>query len=303
MPAAAIEGNSLLAVDVGGSNTRAALFDVVEGSYRFVASGSAASTAEAPFRDISLGVRGAIQHLQTITGRTLLDGDGRLITPVQPDGSGVDTFASTLSAGPAMKTALVGLLADVSLESARRLAETCYTRIVDTTGVNDARQPDQRIDALMRSQPDVVLITGGTDGGASRSLQKILEPAGLAAFLLAPEKRPSILFAGNQKSQAEVEELLGKVSASLHLSPNVRPSLEIEDLEPAAHELALLFVEVRKRQLMGVDQLEAWTGGDVLPTAYAKGRIVRLLNRLYGSSRGSVLAVDLGASAAVIAAG
>ncbi|HET6846778.1 MAG TPA: glutamate mutase L, partial [Anaerolineales bacterium] len=81
------------------------------------------------------------------------------------------------------------------------------------------------------------------------------------------------------------------------------PSLEIEDLEPAARELALLFVEVRKRQLMGVDQLEAWSGGDVLPTAYAKGRIVRLLSKLYGSARSSVLAVDLGASAAVIAAG
>ena len=41
------QGESVLAVDVGGATTRAVLFDIVEGAYRFVASGSAASTAEA----------------------------------------------------------------------------------------------------------------------------------------------------------------------------------------------------------------------------------------------------------------
>ena len=302
-PAARGEGDSLLAVDVGGATTRAALFDIVEGQYRFIAAGAAASTAEAPFRDISHGVRGAIQHLQTITGRSLLDTDGRLVSPAKPDGSGVDSFVSTLSAGPALKTALIGLLPDVSLESARHLAETCYTRIVDTSGVNDARQPDQRIDILLRIQPDTVLIAGGTDGGASRSLLKTLEPVGLSSFLLAPEKRPSLLFAGNQDLQQEVRELFGAVSASLHFSPNVRPSLELEDIEPAARELATLFLAVRKRQMQGIDQLESWSGGAVLPTAYAEGRMIRFLSKVRGGSPGAVLSVDLGASAAVITAG
>jgi N-acetylglucosamine kinase-like BadF-type ATPase len=69
MTAAWIESESLLAVDVGGANTRAALFDVVEGEYRFVAAGSAPSTAEAPFRDVGEGVRNAIIELQSVTGR------------------------------------------------------------------------------------------------------------------------------------------------------------------------------------------------------------------------------------------
>jgi len=42
-----------LAVDVGNRDTRAALFDVVEGYYRFIASGHAPSTAAAPFKDLS----------------------------------------------------------------------------------------------------------------------------------------------------------------------------------------------------------------------------------------------------------
>ena len=303
MPASLVQGDSLLAVDIGGANTRAVLFDVVEGEYRFLASSSAQSTAEAPVRDVSEGVRNAIASLQATTSRTLLDNDRRLITPSQADGTGVDAFVATLSAGPALKTVIVGLLSDVSLESARRLAETTYSRVLDSVGINDRRKTDQQIDRLMRLQPDVVIITGGTDGGASRSIRKMLEPVGLSSYLSASEKRPAVLFAGNQKLDHEVKELLGNVTSALHFSANVRPSLDTEDLEPAARELASLYLGVRKRQLKGVDLIESWAGGHVLPTAYAEGRMLRFLGQVYGSTRGGILGVDMGASAAVVAAG
>lgn len=303
MPVSLVQGDSLLAVDIGGATTRAVLFDVVEGEYRFLASGSAPSTAEAPFKDTSEGVRNAIANLQAVTGRSLLDKERRLVTPSQADGSGVDAFVATLSAGPALKTVVVGLLSDVSLESARRLAETTYARVVDSMGLNDHRKPDEQIDALLRLRPDVVIITGGVDGGASRSIHKMLEPVGLAGYLLSPEKRATVLFAGNQKLDDEVKELLGNVTAGLHFSPNVRPSLDTEDIEPAARELAALYLNVRRRQLKGVDAVEAWANGDVLPTAYAEGRMLRFLGQVYGGARGGILSVDIGASAAVIAAG
>ena len=199
-----IEGDSLLAVDIGAATTRAVLFDVVEGQYRFVASGHSPSTAEAPFKDVSEGVRNAIAHLQTVTGRNLLDVNRGLIAPSQSDGSGVDSFVATLSAGPTLKAVIVGLLADVSLESARRLTETIYARLVDSIGLNDHRRSDELIDNILRQCPDVIVVTGGTDGGASRSIQKMLEPIGLACYLMPAEKRPAVLYAGNQKMEAEV---------------------------------------------------------------------------------------------------
>lgn len=301
MPSSLVDGNSLLAVDVGAANTRAVLFDVVEGEYRFIASGIAPSTAEAPFKDVIEGVRNAVANLQSVLGRNLLDASRGLITPSQANGSGVDGLVVTLSAGSTIKTVIVGLLKDVSLESARRLTSSTYARVVDTIALNDMRKPEQKIDSILRLRPDLVVITGGTDGGASRSIQKILEPIGLASFLLPEEKRPSVLFAGNQKMEAEVKSLVGSLSSSLHFSPNVRPSLETEDLDPAERELAHLFVGIRKRQIKGVDQLDLWSGGHVLPTAYATGRMVRFLTKAYGDS--SILNVDIGASAASISAG
>ena len=173
---------------------------------------------------------------------------------------------------------------------------------MDTISLNDTRKPDQQIDSILRLRPDLVVITGGTDGGASLSIQKLLEPIGLASFLLPEEKRPAVLFAGNEKMEEEVKTLVGSLATSLHFSPNVRPSLETEDIDPAERELAHLMINIRKRQLKGVDLLNLWSGGHILPTAYATGRMVRFLSKVYGSKKG-ILSVDIGASAAVIAAG
>lgn len=302
MPSSIVTGNSMLAIDVGAVHTRAVFFDVIEGEYRFVASGIARSTAEAPYKDAAEGVRNAVGHLQVVLGKTLLDTARGVITPSQPDGSGVDALVITLSAGPAIKTIVVGLLKDVSLESARRLAESSYTRIVDTMDINDQRKADQQLDGILRARPDLVVIAGGTDGGASRSIQKLLEPIGLACFLMPEEKRPAILFAGNEKMEGEVRSLVGSLAASLHFSPNIRPSLETEDIDPAERELARMFINIRKRQIKGVDLLDLWAGGHILPTAYAAGRMVRFLAKVYTSRKG-ILSVDLGSSAAVIAAG
>ncbi len=302
MPSSLVDGNSLLALDVGAANTRAILFDVVEGEYRFIASGTSPSTAETPFKDVSEGAKNAIENLQNLTGRTLLDGSRSLITPSQPNGSGVDSLVVTLSAGPTIRTAIVGLLKDVSLESARRLTDSTYARIFETIGLNDHRKPEQQIDAILRARPDLIVIAGGTDGGASRSLQKLLEPIGLACYLMPVEKRPSVLYVGNEKLEEDVKKLIGPQASSLHFSPNVRPSLETEDLEPAERELAHIFVNVRKRQIRGVDTLDLWSGGHTLPTGYAIGRMVRFLAKVYASSKG-ILSVDIGASAAIISAG
>jgi hypothetical protein len=302
MPTSLVQNESILAIEVGTAVTRAVLFDVVEGQYRFVASGKAPSTAESPFRDIGIGVREAITALQDVTGGTLLGPDNNLIAPSQADGSGVDSVVATISTGPVVRTVVVGLLSAVSVQSARRLAESTYARVVEALDLSDHRKSDQQLDAVMRARPDLVIVTGGTDGGASRSMLKMLEAIGLACYLTPLEKRPMVLYAGNDKLAGDVQELLGAHAGMLKISHNVRPSLEVENLGPASNELASLVVNLRQRQVKGVDELNMWTGGNILPTAYAQGRMIRFLSRQFDSTRG-LLSVNIGASAASVAAG
>ena len=302
MPTSLVQNESVLAIEVGASVTRAVLFDVVEGQYRFVSTGQAPTTAEAPFKDVGLGIREAVDNLQTITGSKFLDERRNLITPSQPDGSGVDVIVATISAGPSVRTVIAGLLKDVSLQSAKRLAESTYSRIVESLDLTDQRKPEQQLDGIVRSRPDLVILAGGTDGGASRSIVKMLEAVGLACYLIPLEKRPMVLYAGNQSLAEDVQELLGGHAGKLEISHNVRPALETEDLGPASHELAGLVIQLRQRQLKGVEELYRLTGGNLLPTAYAQGRMIRFLSRMYESTRG-LLSVNIGASATSVAAG
>ncbi|MCC7511733.1 MAG: glutamate mutase L, partial [Anaerolineae bacterium] len=162
--------------------------------------------------------------------------------------------------------------------------------------------PDEQIDAILRARPDLIVLAGGTDGGASRSVHMMLDTAGLACYLMPKEKRPAILFAGNNSLADDVKRLLESLTPALHFSPNLRPSLDVEDLDPAMSELSQIVTGIRRGQLRGVDELEAWSNGHVFPTAYATGRMTRFLSRLTGAS-GGVLSVTLGASAASVAAG
>ncbi len=301
MPTSLVDADSLLAIDVGSVTTRAFLFDVVDGRYRFLATGSAATTANAPFSDVGEGIRMALENLQTITGKVLVGGDERLIIPSRPDGSGVDVVAATISAGPPLRVVLVGLLEDVSLESARRLASTTYVRIVETLSLNDRKKTESRIDSILRLRPDLVLMTGGTDGGASQSVLRLLESVGLANYWLPQENRFEVLYAGNQQLEDEVRATFGRLGP-VHIAPNVQPELGVERFEGAKVQLADIVRAVRSRQLSGVRELDNWSGGGMLPTASSFGRIIRFLSQVYDPTKG-VIGVDIGASATTLAAG
>lgn len=301
MPTSLVEGNSLLAIDIGAVTTRAAYFDVVEGHYRFIAMGQSQTTSAAPLKNVLLGVQMAIGNLQLLLGKPLIDNEGRLTMPSQPDGIGVDSMVTTISAGPAIKTLVVGLLAEVSLKSIESLAQTTYTRIIDTIGLNDPRRSDQQVDSIVRNTPELVLMAGGMDGGATSSVQKTLEIIGLAAYLLPEAKRPAVLYAGNKALAQEVKDSLKDIASYVQITPNVRPSLEVEDLAPAQRDLSNLVIKVREQQMPQLSELRELSGGVILPSAYAQGRMIRFLSSYYASGKG-VLSVDAGASTISIGA-
>ncbi len=294
------ESSSLLSVDVGSVNTRAVLFDMVEGRYRFLAGGSAPTTAGAPMFDSSEGVRYALDSLQRISGRALVTGDEQLIIPSAEDGSGADGLAPTLSAGEPLKVVAVGLLEKVSLTSVLNLVSSTYARVVETISLNDRRGTETQIDTILRTQPDVVIIAGGTDGGASRSLLKLINSLGMALELLPQMNRPAVLFAGNQELAENVSAYIQQLT-QVHIAPNIRPSLETESLGPAEITLVDVFRQHHARRVLGINELNVWSGGHLLPTAAAMGRVARFYSKILDPSKG-VLAVDIGASSTVVAA-
>src|SRR5574341_420205 len=292
--------DTLLAADFGTATTRVSLFDVVEGTFRYVASGAAPSTIEPPYLEASEGMRHALADLQAITGRAMLDDASRLIMPATADGSGADVFVVTASGGPAVGAVLVGLLPDGSLDSARRLAASSYISVLDALSLGDRRREEQQVDALLAARPNVIIIAGGTDGGARDAVLKLAETVGLACRLLAQDTRPNVVYVGNAALQEEIVALLAD-GATVSTAPNILPELGLVSPAPARAELARVLQELRLSQIGGFRDLTGYAGGHILPTAQAEGNIVRYVSRALETKNG-ILSVNVGSASTSVAA-
>jgi hypothetical protein len=300
MPTSLIDADSVLAIEIGTVSTRVILFDVVEGRYRFLGQGSVPTTAGAPFNDVSVGVKEAMDQLHDITGRVLFNAEGQLVIPSQPNGSGVDACVATVSVGPPLKVVAIGLLEDVSTESAKNLASTTYARVVKAMSLNDRSGTVARLDTILQMHPDLIVVAGGIEGGAKGSVINLLEAVGLACYLMPKDQRPEVLYAGNSELVKDVQASLGTL-ANLHIAPNVRQSYESEQLTPSQPALAQIFRLVRSRQMRGIQEVDLWTGNHLMPAATAFGRTIRYISKEYAHTHKGVLGVDVGASATTVA--
>jgi hypothetical protein len=292
-----------LTVDIGSINTRAALFDLVEGRARFLASGTGFTTAGAPLFDASEGVRYAMDQVADISGRILTGDDGRPIIPFTGGGAGVDFLATTFSGGAPLKTVAVGLLDQVSLTSVLNLASTTYTKVIASVSLSNSGKPEEYIDVIQRERPDVILIAGGTDKGASQSVLRLVNLIGMALFLLPEGERPDVLFAGNPALAAQVKKFLEPLT-KIYLAPNIRPSLSVEQLGPARAVLTDIFNQHHINKVLGIAELSTWSGGNMLPSSHAIGRVTRFFSKIIPNAETTgVLSVDVGSSSTVVAGG
>ena len=298
--------DSLVALDIGSVNTKAVLIGRVEGAYRFIARAESATTLEAPWSDVAIGARHALEKLAAAAGRSLLDERGMLITPQRPDGGGVDTCVITASAAQPLRVVLAGLAGEWSLDSLRRAALGTYVTLEDelvvagTSRRGDRSIADDRIQHIYDAQPDVVCIAGGTDGGAQRPVLEMVDAARVAArFLESAKSKPRILFAGNAKLKPRVIEIVGD-QVELIVADNVRPNLDVENIGPAQTELEVLYATHRMGHIPGFASVSEWSRLPLLPSARAMGHVAQYLSA-ENPARG-VLSVDVGGSTTALAA-
>jgi uncharacterized protein (TIGR01319 family) len=295
-----LTAKSVITIDIGSTITRTLFFDVVSGRYRFVASASSPTTAGAPLFDVTEGIWRALEDLQHITRRTFLSEKEGVIIPSTKDNQGVDIMLATMSAGNPFKVVTVGLLDNVSLQSAQQLARTTYSKVIAEISLNDRQTSSDRINLLTTKRPELIIIAGGTNNGATHSILSFLESIGLSSFLIDESQRPHILYAGNEELQEEAKSGLEKIS-KLHIAPNIQPVLGKDNLRPAQTTLNEIYTDIRRKHVGGMRELLSWTEGYFSSTASALGRIIRFLSEKYEPEKG-VMGVDIGSESIILAA-
>ena len=281
---------SILATDCGSTTTKAVLIEKGPDGYRLVTRGEAPTTVEAPFEDVTRGVLNAVKEVEELRGRKLLDGD-RILTPQQGE-DGVDLYLSTSSAGGGLQMMVSGLVLQMTGESAQRAALGAGAIVMDVIALNDGRRPHEKIRRMRQLRPDMILLSGGTDGGDVRrvtEMAEIIAAADPRARLGAGYELP-VIYAGNKDAAAHVEACLGKVTA-LSVVPNLRPSLERENLRPARDAIHELFMEHVMAHAPGYKKLMTWSPVPIMPTPGAVGLIIEKVAK---RDRMAVVGVDIG---------
>jgi len=285
------EINSVLATDCGSTTTKAILIEKINGEYRLVVRGEAPTTVEAPFEDVTMGARNAIREIEELTGRRFLSDQG-VITPRQPDGSGVDIYMSTSSAGGGLQMMVAGVVKTMTAESAARAALGAGAIVMDVISVDDGRKPHEKIQRIRQLRPDMILLSGGIDGGT------ITHVAEIGELIAAAEPKPRlgigyklpIIYAGNKDARKHITDILGE-KTDLRIVDNLRPVLETEVLGPAREEIHNLFMEHVMAQAPGYNKLMQWTPVPIMPTPGAVGACMQTAAKEYDMS---VIGVDIG---------
>lgn len=280
----------ILAADVGSTTTKTVLFEKADGGWTLVGKTIAPTTVEAPDLDVMVGLRNSLSKLEARTGVKLLEGV-RLIHPARGQ-DGVDLFVATSSAGGGLQMLVTGVIKTMTAESAHRAALGAGAIVTDIVSVDDQRTLVERLEAIKGIRPDMVLLTGGTDGGNISDVLAITEYVAMAN----PEPRFGkdfkipVIYAGNIDARDHIPAVVGD-EMDLFFVDNIRPVLEKEELAPARSEIHRLFLEHVMAHAPGYRTLLTWADGSVRPTPVAVGDALKHLAGIRGQN---LLGVDIG---------
>ena len=286
---------TILATDCGSTTTKAILIEQQGDQYRLAARAEAPTTVEAPFDDVTIGVLNAAHEIDELSCKTIVESDHLNINTDHSTNDthhGLDLYVSTSSAGGGLQMMVAGVVKAMTAESAERAALGAGAIVMDTLAIDDGRKEHERIARIRELRPDMILLSGGTDGG---TLTHILE---IAETLVAADPRPRlgmgfklpVIYAGNKDARAEVKKFIGE-RFSLRIVDNLRPSLETEQLGPAREGIHDLFLEHVMQQAPGYNKLTSWVSADIMPTPMAVGKLMQAVAKEHDIN---VLGVDIG---------
>jgi uncharacterized protein (TIGR01319 family) len=231
-----------------------------------------------------LGTSRALTTVSEGIQKGLVEAEKALFTEI-----GKLSFQSKLacsSAAGGLKMVAVGLVPELTVAAARQAALGAGARVVGTFGF---RLDDEAILRIIEMVPDLLILSGGTDGG---DRETILHNGRMLAesALQAP-----VIVAGNQAVTPELVANLQAAGKIAYHVPNVLPEPGRMNIEPVQAEIRRIFLE-RIIHAKGLDQVLSEIDGIMMPTPAAVLQATQRLADGSGEERGlgELMVVDVG---------
>ena len=255
---------NILLIDLGSTYTKVTAVDIA-GEY-VVGTAKAFTTVAS---DINIGLQQAIENLHLKTG--LLEYS--------------NMYACSSAAG-GLKMIAVGLVPELTAQAAQRAALSAGAKVLKTYSYELSLREIEEIHLI---KPDIILLSGGTDGGNKKVLlQNAMMLSGIPGDF-------SVVVAGNKSAVDEAALILTSSGKSVTICENVMPEFNVLNIEPARKAIREIFLQriIRAKGLTGIQEL---IEGILMPTpsAVLKAAVLLATGKGREPGIGDLMVIDVG---------
>ena len=189
------------------------------------------------------------------------------------------------SAAGGLKMVCIGLVPEYTTEAGRLAALGAGAKVIGTYSFELTKGEIRQIEAL---QPDILLLTGGTDGGNKKVIIH-------NANMLADSSVRNILVAGNKSAYDDIRDAFENTDKSVKYTDNVMPEFGKLELSEVNNEIRETFLSniIKAKGIAGVGME---IQGVIMPTPAAVLEAAKLVSVGAGDEHGlgELMLVDVG---------
>ncbi len=194
-----------------------------------------------------------------------------------------ERYACSSAAG-GLRMVAIGLVPDLTAKAARQASLGAGAKVIKTYSYELTQGDLEEIDQI---NPDICLLTGGTDGGNKENIV-------YNAHMLAGAKHNfPIIIAGNRNCADQCQEILK--DKQTYICENVMPRLDIPNVEPVQKKIREIFLD-QIVKAKGLSRAQDLIQGILMPTPSAMLTAMKLLAKGTQNEEGmgDLVCVDLG---------
>ncbi|MHB8105456.1 MAG: methylaspartate mutase accessory protein GlmL [Dehalococcoidales bacterium] len=237
-----------LLIDFGSTFTKVAAVDL--DTVEVIATARVPSTVET---DITVGLEIALKEIAAKTGIGNLDKKKSL---------------ACSSAAGGLRMICVGFVPELTSQAANHAALGAGAKVV---GLYSFKLTSREIDEIESLSPDILLLSGGTDGGDEAV---IIHNASMLAK--TDRKIDNIIVAGNKTTYDTIKDTFNNSGKHIIYTKNVMPEIGVLDTAPCNKEIREIFIK-NIIQAKGIARAKTIVGDVIMPTPSAVLEAAKLL--------------------------
>ena len=145
-----------------------------------------------------------------------------------------DKIIGCSSAAGGLKMAAIGLVEELTVEAAKRV---CLGAGAKVELAFSHHLTNRNVQQILDKQIDIVLLSGGTDGGNSECVLYNMRMLGERGIKLP------VIYAGNKDCQDEILEIASQYEMNVYVCENVMPKLNVLNIPSAREKIREIFLK------------------------------------------------------------